>query len=489
MTAVRRVLPAEPLTRLDDYVEQGGGAALGDARRVDPETIISELEASGLRGRGGAGFPTGVKWRTVAQNRAAALPTTVVVNAAEGEPGTFKDRAIIRANPYHVLEGALIAARAVGADLVVVALKRSFTPEVQRMRAAVREVEAAGWTDGVRIEVFEGPDEYLYGEETALLEVLDGRQPFPRIAPPFRRGVDEVVVTPADLTSESGLANRVEMAGPMHSDAPPALVDNVETLANVPAIVTNGAAWFRAVGTERSPGTIVCTVSGSTVPGVGEYAMGTPIREVIDDLGQLRPRRRVKAVLPGVSSGVLLPEHLDTPLTYEDMEAAGSGLGSAGFIVVDDSVDAVSFAAGASRFLAVESCGQCTPCKQDGLAIAELLERLCDSDATPDDYAELLDRIGTVADGARCSLGRQHEAVIGSIVRCFDPELRVHIDHGAKPVDSMLVAELLSVDGDVAVWDEHHREKQPDWTFDDTYSGQAPADRFGDHRAGDQGSA
>jgi NADH-quinone oxidoreductase subunit F len=345
-------------------------------------------------------------------------------------------------------------------------------------------VHAAGWTDGVRVDVFEGPDEYLYGEETALLEVLDGRHPFPRIAPPFRRGADEVVIDLDELTSESSLPNRVEMAGPTHTDAPPALVDNVETLANIPGIIGRGATWFREVGTERSPGTIVCTVSGSTAPGVGEYAMGTPIREVIDDLGGEGASRRVKAVLPGVSSGVLLAHRLDTPLTYEDMAAADSGLGSAGFIVVDDSVDAVSFAAGVSRFLAVESCGQCTPCKDDGLAIAALLDRMCGPDADAHDYDELVDRIGTVADGARCSLGRQHETVIGSVVRRFDRELRARVERAADPVEPMLVAELLSIDGDVAVWDQHHREKQPDWTFDETDSGKWPANRFADHRSG-----
>src|SRR5947209_10209427 len=183
------------------------------------------------------------------------------------------------------------------------------------MQAAMREVHAAGWTDGVRVDVFDGPDEYLYGEETGLLEVLDGRHPFPRIAPPFRRGADEVVIDLDELTSESSLPNRVEMAGPTHTDAPPALVDNVETLANIPGIIGRGAAWFREVGTEQSPGTVVCTVSGSTAPGVGEYAMGTPIREVIDDLGGEGASRRVKAVLPGVSSDVLLADRLDTPLT------------------------------------------------------------------------------------------------------------------------------------------------------------------------------
>ena len=173
--------------------------------------MIAEVEASGLRGRGGAGFPTGTKWRTVAAYGSSVLATTVVVNAAEGEPGTFKDRAILRANPYAVLEGALIAAHAVGANEIVFATKARFVEELRRVRSAVDELTNAGWTKDVTISIVEGPAEYLYGEETALLEVIDGRPPFPRIAPPYRRGVVEVL-TDDDVGSESGLAADVEMA-------------------------------------------------------------------------------------------------------------------------------------------------------------------------------------------------------------------------------------------------------------------------------------
>nr|MDQ6909934.1 hypothetical protein [Actinomycetota bacterium] len=287
MTTVHRVLFPHPITTLDEYVKAGGGEGLDAARQVDPETLIAEIEASGLRGRGGAGFPTGTKWRTVAENRSSEEPASVVVNGAEGEPGTFKDRTILRTNAYQVVEGGLIAARAIGADGVILALKSSFGPEVERVREVVKEMEAAGWADGVELVVFEGPGEYLYGEETALLEVIAGRNPFPRIAPPFRRGVKEVVETESDADSESGLSAHVEMAGPDDdSAAPPTLVDNVETLANVPRIIARGAAWFRTVGTEKSPGTIVCTVTGSTQRhGVGEVIMGTPLREVIDEIG------------------------------------------------------------------------------------------------------------------------------------------------------------------------------------------------------------
>jgi NADH:ubiquinone oxidoreductase subunit F (NADH-binding) len=391
--------------------------------------MIAELEAAGLRGRGGAGFPTGTKWRTVVANRSPMDRTTVVVNGAEGEPGTLKDRTILRTNPYPVLEGALIAARAVDSDEVIVAVKRSFGPEVARLRAAVAEVQGAGWAHDVRLRIFEGPNEYLYGEETALLETLDGRYPLPRIAPPYRRGVHEVVETAADATAHSALSAHVEMAGPGgESVAAPTLVDNVETLANVPRIIERGARWFRTEGTPESPGTIVCTVIGSVQrPGVGEVIMGTPLGEAIEAIsGGPRSGRRLKAVLPGVSAGVVPASLLDTPLAYETMAAVGSGLGSAGFIVLDDHDDMAAMAAGASRFLAVESCGQCTPCKQDGLALSDLLARLSRSQGGGDDLAAVRDRLVTVADRARCALAGQQQTVVGSILERFGDELEAH---------------------------------------------------------------
>ncbi|MEA2843094.1 MAG: NADH-quinone oxidoreductase subunit, partial [Actinomycetota bacterium] len=291
-----RVLDAAPVETLADYVTAGGGKALEMARKAEPEGVIGAVERSGLRGRGGAGFPTGTKWRTVSENRSGTSPATVVVNAAEGEPGSFKDRAILRRNPYKVLEGALVAATAVGADTIIVALKASFTQELARVHGAIDEVRAAGWADGVDLQVLEGPSHYLYGEETALLEVVAGRNPFPRIAPPFRHGVDESGPDTKSAADE-------EMAAPgSDSDAAPTLVNNTETLANVPAIVVEGPEWFRSLGTDESPGTIVCTITGRTRKhGVGEFAMGTPLWEVIDAVGGgMKPGRQVSAVLSGV---------------------------------------------------------------------------------------------------------------------------------------------------------------------------------------------
>jgi NADH-quinone oxidoreductase subunit F len=485
MTLVHRVLHPTPLVSLDEYVKAHGGEGLRAATALEPDAIIAAVEASGLRGRGGAGFPTGRKWRTVRANRSSAVQASVVVNAAEGEPGTFKDRTILRNNPYQVLEGALIAARAVDADLVIIGTKSSFAVEVERLRSAIDEIGRAGWTDGVKVEVFEGPKEYLYGEETALLETIDGRYPLPRIAPPYRRGVREIVASEADVDAHSGLSAHVEMAGPTaDTESPPTLVDNVETLANVARILARGAEWYRTEGTDASPGTIVCTVTGSTLRhGVGEIIMGTPLREVIDAIGGgPRPGRRITAVLPGVSNRFITAELLDTPVSYEALAAIGSGLGSGGFVVFDDTDDLVGVAAGASRFLAVESCGQCVPCKLGGLRISELLAALARSEASTADVAELRAHVATVAEGARCSLASQQQAIADSLLTLWPDAVEAHALHRATGVEPTLVAELLDLHDGIASIDEHHRDKQPDWTFDAIPSGKTPAARLGEHR-------
>ena len=484
MTLVHRVLFPEPIASLEEYLARGGGAGLDAALGMEPDALIGEILKSGLRGRGGAGFPTGTKWRTVRDYHADRAPSTVVANGAEGEPGTYKDRTILRTTPYAVIEGALIAARAVGADEVVFGLKKSFGPEVARLMSAVEEIRSAGWADKLRLAVFEGPNEYLYGEETALLETIEGRYPFPRIAPPWRRGDREVVEGPDDLASRSGLSAHVVMADAEGDGAPPTLVDNVETLANVPRIIARGAAWFRTEGTEKSPGTIVCTVIGDVRrEGVGEVIMGTPLREVIDAIsGGPRPGRRIKAVLPGVSTGIITGDQLDVPVTYEDLAAIGSGLGSGGFIVFDDTTDFAAIAAGVSRFLAVESCGQCTPCKQDGMALSGLLAKLCRSDVNSTEWRMITSLMSTVGDHARCSLATQHATVIDSIMRIFPHDLEAHVTGVAGPVTPRLIAELVEFEGDEAVLDVRHLDKQPDWTYDAADSGQSPADRYGEHR-------
>jgi NADH:ubiquinone oxidoreductase subunit F (NADH-binding) len=315
--------------------------------------------------------------------------------------------------------------------------------------------------------------------------VVDGRAPLPRIAPPYRRGVVEVVEHDDDVDSGSGLAAHVEMAGPGPGTvAPPALVDNVETLANVARIVADGAAWFRGLGTEGSPGTIVCTVTGDVRhPGVGEVPLGTTVRAAIEAIaGGPAADRPPKAVLNGVSAAPLPAALLDTPLTYEDMTDVGSGLGTASLIVVGEGTDMTAVAAGAARFLAVESCGQCTPCKSDGLAISVALDRLCTGDGSQHDLDTVIAALTTVTDGARCNLASQQQAVVGAILAGWDDELVRRATGTAEAVTPVLITEVTALaDGELTL-DESRRTKQPDWSHDAEWSGSYPADELADHR-------
>jgi NADH-quinone oxidoreductase subunit F len=263
-----------------------------------------------------------------------------------------------------------VAASAVGADRVIVGMKKSFTDVARCVRSAIDELDAAGWTSFASIKVFEGPGECLLGEETALLESIDGRHPFPRVTPPYRRGVNESRLRGQMGHSESGSAAQVELAGPTRDAlGSRCLVNNVETLAHCALTLANGAAWFRQLGTVDSPGTAVCTVSGQTMrAGVGEVSMGTPLIAVIDAVGAgARDGRHTRAVMQGVAAALITEDLLDTPVSWEGMKAAGSGLGSAAFMVYDEDSSMAAIATSASRFLAVESCGQCLHCKRDGL--------------------------------------------------------------------------------------------------------------------------
>lgn len=479
---INRVLDRSPVPDLDAYVGSGGGEALALAGRSDPGAVISAIRDAGLRGRGGAGFPTATKWATVAASESASDETVVVVNAAEGEPGTFKDHVLLRRNPYRVLEGALVAARVVGAGSVKVGIKASFAPEIERLQAAITEISDAGLSDGTEISLVLGPSSYLFGEETALLEVVEGRQPFPRVAPPFRRGVDS--------RSPHRSAADNELAAEGGSGVAPVLVDNVETLANVPQIVLNGPDWFRELGTERSPGTIVCTVSGDTKrAGVGEFPMGTPLSEVIASLGGgPRRGRSIRTVAPGASSELIPGDALDVALTYEAMQDAGSGLGSAGFIVFDDSRSPLEVAQGISRFLSVESCGQCEPCKAEGLAITADLESLRSSvgeetasaqGGREQVLARLGERASRVTDGARCNLAFQQQEVVASLLARFDAPALAPAptgDGGGVP----LVAPITDIVDGRARLEQDQADKQPDWTVGGADSGSYPAERLVD---------
>ena len=472
MALIWRVLEREPVGSLDDYIAIGGGAALRSARESSAEEVIGLLSSSGLRGRGGAGFPTGAKWRTVAASRSPGEPTTVVVNAAEGEPGTFKDRALLRTNPYRVLEGAIVAAIAMETDRIRVGIKATFGREIERLEVAIGQMRASGWLDDLDIELVLGPSSYLFGEETALLEVVEGRQPFPRVAPPYRRGLQE------DDTRSAVGARLASIGG---SAGAPALVDNVETLANVPLIVDRGPEWFREHGTEASPGTIVCTVSGATRrSGVGEVAMGSTLRDVINLIGWgPRAGRRIDVVLAGTANPLIPARLLDTPLTYEAMRDAGSGLGSAGFIVFDDTTEPGAIAAGVSRFLAVESCGQCEPCKIDGLFIAEQLHRSLGGGSTAPDLDALRHRISTVTNGARCNLAQQQASVAGSLLELF-PNAAIARSRRSRhtAIEPVMIAPIVELVGGRALIDSRQPSKQPDWSYD-ADSGAAPAARLG----------
>ncbi len=467
-----RVLDRRPVRSLREYLEMGGGHAASAARAASPDDVIGLLSSSGLRGRGGAGFPTGTKWKTVAASRSRRHATTIVVNAAEGEPGTFKDRALLRTNPYRVLEGAIIAATTMQSDQIRIGIKGTFDREISRLTAAIAEMRDAGWLDDLDVQLVLGPSSYLFGEETAMLEVIEGRQPFPRVTPPYRRGLQA-----GDTRSAGG----VSLATTSGDEEPPALVDNVETLANIPLIVDLGSDWFRELGTDRSPGTIICTVSGSTRrSAVGEVAMGTTLREVIDVIGW-GPRRGhdVQIVLAGTANALIPSTLLDTPLTYEAMHEAGSGLGSAGFIVFDGTAEPAAVAAGVARFLSVESCGQCEHCKSDGLDIADRLRRSLDETPSSIDIAALRQRAATVAIGARCNLAQQQSTITESLLDLFPGSVDARPAASSPATRIVAIAPIEDLGGGRATLDTLQLDKQPDWSYGDDDSGATPAARLG----------
>src|ERR671918_1770174 len=305
------VLLGHEASSFDDYVAAGGGRGLERALSLSPEQVIEEVSLSGLRGRGGAGFPTGRKWLTV--RTTGTGPRYVVCNAAESEPATFKDRLLIRRNPYRVLDGLGIAAHAVGAERAYLGLKESFTTETEVLARALEEMERADALP-VPVEVVAGPDHYLLGEETGLLEVIEEREPLPRVARPYYLGL---------------------FAKP--PDENPTVVNNVETFSHVSHILAEGPDWLRRWGTEASPGTMLFTVAGDVErEGVFEAELGTPLAELLERAGGVAGGREPKVILPGASSTALVPAQLETPLAFETMAAIGSGLGSAGFAVYDE---------------------------------------------------------------------------------------------------------------------------------------------------------
>jgi NADH:ubiquinone oxidoreductase subunit F (NADH-binding) len=448
-----------PVADLDDFLARGGGTGLDRALGLGPGATIQEVILSGLRGRGGGGFPTGRKWQSVSDT-AGGDRTFVVCNGAEGEPATFKDRAIMRANPYAVVEGVAIAAFAVGAERAFIGVKERFGPECERLAAAVDQMVAAGLLGDLTVQVVLGPDAYLFGEETGLLQVIEGEAPLPRLVPPYLEGLFATVPSSGWSAPVGGVATEFASSNPT-------VVNNVETLATVAQVLARGPEWHRSLGTERSPGIVVATVVGDVVqPGVGEVELGTPLREVIERVGGgVAPGRSIKAVLPGAANPVITAEALDAPCSYEGLEAVGSGMGAAGFLVLDDTASMLEVARAFSRFLYVESCGQCPACKLGCGAVTDGLDHLAAAQATPEDVETIAYRLRTVTDGSRCYLPVQEQRLVGSILATCVDEVNAALD-GAPPASrGFVLPKLVDLAGGTAWYDERQALKRPDWTY------------------------
>ncbi|MEO8293231.1 MAG: NADH-ubiquinone oxidoreductase-F iron-sulfur binding region domain-containing protein [Actinomycetota bacterium] len=440
------LLRDEPLRTLDASIARGGGKALSWALASSPDEVIDVITASGLRGRGGAGFPTGVKWRAIRDD--PCTTTFVVCNGADGEPGTFKDRWLLRLDPYQVLEGLAIAAHAVGATKAFVAVKARFEEELAIVRRAIAEMQGADMLGPVPVEVILGPDEYLFGEERALLEVIEGNDPLPRILPAYQVG----------LFATRGSTN-------------PTATNNVETLANVPQILREGAAWFRSFGTGSSPGTMVFTVCGDVRrPGVYELPLGTPLRVLIEDVGGgPLPGRRVKAVVPGASGSILPANQLDVPMDFDSLKAAGSGLGSGGFVVYDDSACMVAVTLSFSRFLAIESCAQCPACKHGAEQINGCLARIEAGEGSEDDLSTVLARSVSVTSGQRCALPTGEALLVQSALRSFGTEFREHLGRACPRPRPLPFPKIVDLDQGAHrfLYDDRYLLKRPDWTYEE----------------------
>lgn len=391
------LLPESPIPDLDTYRAAGGCIGLETALQSDPAEVIAEIRSSGLRGRGGAGFPTGIKWHGAASEEADHR--YVVCNAAEGEPGTFKDRALTRLNPYQLLEGLAIAAHAVGAEDVFIGIKDKFGIEMERLGNASAEMAESGLLDHVELRIVAGPDDYLFGEETGLLEVIEGRDPLPRLYPPYVQGL---------FTDQNHPVR-------------PTVVNNVETLSNVPHIIARGADWFRSQGTDDSPGTMVFTVCGDVAREVVvELELGTPLSYLIHGpAGGLGEGRRTKFVVSGASNRPLTIEEVDVPLSYEAMERIGSGLGAGGFIVYDDRTCVVEVAAVLSTFLYEGSCGQCPPCKLGTQAFVERFGEIASGSGTVEHIEEAVAWLRRVTDANRCGLGAGQRFLAAGVLDQF----------------------------------------------------------------------
>lgn len=442
------LLPDQPYPSYQSYLSAQPPEALRSALESTPEELLGEIERSGLRGRGGAGFPAATKWRTLAEHSCGRR--FVVCNASEGEPGTFKDRALLRANPYSLLEGMLVAARVIGARELFIGIKARYRREIRRLQQAFREIRLSGLAGDVELVLVEGPDHYLFGEEKALLNVLEGGSPMPREAhyPPYEWGLQANAASPN-----------------------PALVNNVETFSRVATIVRHGGESFAAIGSPDTPGPLLFTVCGDVRrPGVYELPSGTSLEELFHQVaGGPRPGRTLRAALSGVSNPVLPADRFLTPATFGDLQEAGGGLGSAGFLVLDDSRSLPRVAQSVARFLAVESCNQCTSCMVGLETASSKLDALLeDPGGAP---GPLLDQALEAALSApsqnRCYLPVQGSILVPSLVERFPEDFRP----GAPGLDPELprfpifkIEDFDEEQGDF-VYDESHARKQLDWSY------------------------
>lgn len=409
--------------------------------------MIDELRRAGLRGRGGAGFPTATKWRGILN--AVAERKFVGCNAAEGEPGTFKDRYLLRKNPFATLEGLAIEIAILEPEAAYICLKESFKPEIARVEKALYEMRPV-MPELRRLELVLGPDEYLYGEEKAMLEVIEGGLPLPRVFPPYIHGL---------FAGAYG--------GPGDQLNNPTVVNNAETLAHVPGIIANGAEWFRELGTDESPGTMIFTLSGDVrQPTVVELPLGMTLRRLIYDQAGGPAAGEIKAVFPGVANAVATPVLLDTPLGFDSMKQAGSALGSAGFIVYDETACLARVAYLFSRFLFVESCNQCPPCKTGSRRITELLEKLLLDEADEADLEEIEATTTWVTNGQRCYLASSEALVIASVLASYPEDFDAHLAGKCTRRHDMPLPKMTDyVEGKGFKFDDRYLRKLPDWTY------------------------
>jgi NADH-quinone oxidoreductase subunit F len=393
------------LTRLAEYKKAGGYRALEKARALDPEAVIEALLTSNLRGRGGAFFPMGRKASFIPKPEDVPKPRYVVVNADESEPGTFKDREIMFRVPHRLVEGCLITAHAIRSQNVFIYIRGEYLAEFEVLKAALDEARDAGLFGGVTIVLHRGAGAYICGEESALLESLEGKRGQPRSRPPY--------------PAVSGLY------------AAPTLINNVETVATVPKVIELGGAEYAKVGAPpNSTGTRLFSLSGNVVRGGNyELALGTSLKELIFDIGGGIPNgRKLKAVIPGGSSvPVLTAEEVDTPLEHDAMTERGSMLGSGAVIVIDDRCCMVQLGLRVAQFYMHESCGKCTPCREGTRWMVQLLHKLEDGRAEHDELDLLLDVCDRILGKCLCPLGDAAAMPIASYVSKFRDEYRQHI--------------------------------------------------------------